>query len=187
MNIDIEYTEFERLVIKKTMPEYLGFSDINSFVFKMIDDLSTDFMWQKDMLKMLYTESQSLSHGNGYMLISNDGTFMDSNAACKAIDVLLWSILKEYKDSVFKLTNKKLQYDINKLFDEYSKIHFEKIIAEEREELRKKVDAIKQEKKVKEEHRKIIIYLILFACFIFTIVTGIINTLPKRSNMGKKE
>ena len=63
----------------------------------------------------------------------------------------------------------------------------EKIIAEEREELRKKVDAIKQEKKVKEEHRKIIIYLILFACFIFTIVTGIINTLPKRSNMGKKE
>ena len=126
-NNEILYEDFVKIITNKSMPEFLGFDDINSFVFKMIDELVIDLLWQKDMFKMLYEESQTLSHGNGYMLSSNYGTFMDVDAACGAIDVLILALLGKYNDTIQKNNvTKKLKYDIKKLYKEYIMIHKEK-------------------------------------------------------------
>ena len=53
---------------------------------------------------MLYEESQSFSHGNGYVLSSNEGVFHDLDSGCKSIDVLLLALFKEYAE-IFEKSN----------------------------------------------------------------------------------
>jgi len=130
INKDIEFDKFEALIIKKSMPEFLGIKDINAFVFNMIDGLIINVLWQRDTFRMLYEESQALSHGNGYVLASNDGAFMDSKAACDAIDVLILSLIDMYNKIVQKSNSNKMKYDIGKFFLEYQKIHYAKKLKE---------------------------------------------------------
>ena len=130
INKDIEFDKFEALILKKSMPEFLGIKDINTFVFNMIDGLIINVLWQRDTFRMLYEESQALSHGNGYVLASNDGAFMDSKAACDAIDVLILSLIDMYNKIVQKSNSNKMKYDFGKSFLEYQKIHYTKKLKE---------------------------------------------------------
>ena len=130
-NNEIPFDKYTDLITLNFMPVYLGYKDIKGFVFEMIDDLIIDKLHQKDICKILYEESQSLSHGNGYVLSSNEGTFRDSDSACKSIDVLLLALFKEYAGIVEKsnLPNK-LKYDIKALLKKYEVIHNTKILEE---------------------------------------------------------
>ncbi|RIA78571.1 hypothetical protein EI71_00132 [Anaeroplasma bactoclasticum] len=123
-NSEITLDKYTDLITKNFMPVYLGYEDIKGFVFEMIDDLVIDILHQKDSCKMLYEESQCLSHGNGYVLSSNVGAFLDSDSACKSIDVLLLALFKEYAEIVKKNNlPKKLKYDIKSLLKKYEIIH----------------------------------------------------------------
>lgn len=81
---------------------------------------------------MLYEESQSFSHGNDYVLSSNEGVFHDLDSGRKSIDVLLLALFKEYAGIVEKsnLPNK-LKYDIKALLKKYEVIHNSKILEEQ--------------------------------------------------------
>lgn len=74
--------------VDQSLPEFLDYNSIKDFVFDMIEDLLADKKDNKSVAKMLYLESQLLSHGNGYMLPSNFGCFSDADGAFAMIDLL---------------------------------------------------------------------------------------------------
>ena len=108
----------------KNLPKLLGYNGINDFVFKMIDNVFPDnTLNQNSVFKLLYLESQLLSHGNGYMLSSNYGSFSDKdavNAAINKIVIVLAEKLKKTLDIKAKADKeyRKLSYDLGKMIYE---------------------------------------------------------------------
>lgn len=128
-NKEIEFEEYKKKITKKSMPEFLGYESINSFVFEMIDELIPNVPGIKDTVKMIYEESQNLSHGNGYMLLSNYGAFMDSFTASQAIDELLYALITKFNDDVQNGDKAKAKYDFAKLKKKYDKLYVDKFLS----------------------------------------------------------
>ena len=109
----------------KYLPEFLEIGSINKFVYSMIDKIyPNDDQHQASSLKLLYMESQLLSHGNGYMLSSNYGSFMDRFSAINAIDILIDKFYEKVGDVIEEKAKedssfKKANYDFSKLYSNY--------------------------------------------------------------------
>lgn len=92
---DISYEDF-----KKVFKTSLGFifekTSINKLVYSSIDDFYKLDSINGESLKLFYDESEYLSHGNGYMLQSNTGAFMDSSAAIELTDRTIVNYLYRY-------------------------------------------------------------------------------------------
>ena len=113
----------------------LGFmpkkTSINQFTYSMIDELITETT-MKAHIKMVYDESQFLSHANGYMLQSNTGSFMEYSSAIVSTDLLTHMLLNKYilhtklYDSIegngkYKKFISEIESEIEKFTEFYSK------------------------------------------------------------------
>lgn len=129
MNYDknISFEEFKKKFFKS-----LGFVpgdiSITKFVFNFIDALTKDNQDFGNHMKMVYDESQFLSHANGYMISSNSGAFMDYSSVIIFTDVCIEYIIELYYNR-YKLYNEskgehkynKFIYDLNKCLKDYKK------------------------------------------------------------------
>ncbi len=122
---NISYDDF-----KKLFNTNLGFiyekTSIKKLVYNSIDDYFKIVPENALELKMFYDESQLLSHGNGYMLQSNTGAFMDSSPAIEFIDRTVSYYLnrylntwKAYDELEGNHHNEKTIHDINKCLKEF--------------------------------------------------------------------
>ncbi len=91
----ISYDDF-----KKAFTTNLGFifekTSINQLVYSSIDDFYKSNPENGEILKLFYDESEFLSHGNGFMLQSNTGAFMDSSSAIGLTDETIVCYLRGY-------------------------------------------------------------------------------------------
>ena len=117
---NISYDDFLKIFSKP-----LGFLDkqtsINQFVYDFIDGFIPTNIKSRLSAKLLYDESQCLSHANGYMLLANTGAFMDNHAAIGTIESAICHVLYNYHklwDLYVKLEKdtsyQKLAYEIKK-------------------------------------------------------------------------
>ena len=96
-------------------------TSLNQFVYDFIDGFNPTNIKSRLSAKLLYDESQCLSHANGYMLLANTGAFMDNHAAIGTMESAICHVLYNYHklwDLYVKLENdtsyKKLAYEIKK-------------------------------------------------------------------------
>lgn len=129
MNYDqnISFDDF-----KNKFSKSLGFIvqeiSINKMVYNFIDTLTGSDAIFNNYMKMIYDESQFLSHANGYMISSNTGAFMDYSSVIIFIDLAVEYIMKLYVN-ITKLYNEtegehklnKFLYDINKSLKDFKK------------------------------------------------------------------
>lgn len=122
----ISYEDFQ-----KRFNSSLGFiferTSINKLVHTSIEDYFKEKPENGLILKMLYDESQLLSHGNGYMLQSNTSAFVDSSSAIEFVDrtisyylkkyLVYWEVYDELKGNHH---NEKTIHDIKKCLKEVS-------------------------------------------------------------------
>lgn len=97
-----------------------GFDSINKLVYNCVDELVSNEIYS-NLIKMIYDESQYLSHGNCYMLKCNPGVFNTSNYTIDFFLDLLVKCIKnhlniylEYKKSGGEKNFNKLIYDMRK-------------------------------------------------------------------------
>lgn len=120
--VNFTYDEFKQ-ISKKSIISYLGYKSINDFVYEMIDDYIKDNE-QNSIYKLIYAESQYFSHGNGYSLTSNTGSFKDIDSCIDIVDNLLLCSLGEYyqKEMINSLFGPEIFKDNCNLAIKYLKI-----------------------------------------------------------------
>jgi len=92
---NISYEDFS-----KNYKYTLGFipykQSFNQFVRTLIDDFVKKDDTLNAHMKMVYDESQFLSHANGYMISSNTGAFMEYSSVIVFVDYLTLALLDYY-------------------------------------------------------------------------------------------
>lgn len=116
----ISYDDFLE-VFAKPMGFLPKTTSLNQFVYDFIDCFIPTNIKSRLSVKLLYDESQCLSHANGYMLLANTGAFMDNHAAIGTIESAICHVLYNYHklwDLYVKLEKdtsyQKLAYEIKK-------------------------------------------------------------------------
>lgn len=110
----------------------LGFiseqTSIAKLVYKFIDDITANNEVMKAHRRMLYDESQNLSHANGYMIVANSGAFMEYSTVTTFVDEsvdflieLYYNHYKLYNDTEGEHKENKFVYDIKKYQKRYYK------------------------------------------------------------------
>lgn len=127
-NVEDEYKEFDQIFGSvEDFIDYLnsdiginGFTSINQLVFNCVDKLVIDKKLNS-MIKMIYDESQSLSHGNCYMLQCNFGVWDNSYISIDYFLLLLQkcigihqSYFEYYKKNEGEKNYNKIIYDFKK-------------------------------------------------------------------------
>lgn len=126
----IEKIDFD--TFKRKFDNILGFipdgRSINKLVYDLIDDVIVDDKVFNAHMKMVYDESQMLSHANGYMISSNTGAFMEYSSVIPFLDMIISfemnyyiSYVKIYNESEGEHKYNKFIYDLNKQFKEFHK------------------------------------------------------------------
>lgn len=129
MNYDqnITYDDF-----KNKFSKSLGFIpqeiSINKIVYDFINTLTENDIIFSNYMKMVYDESQFLSHANGYMISSNTGSFMDYSSVIVFTDLAVGYIMELYCN-ITQLYNEtegehklnKFIYDIKKSLKDFKK------------------------------------------------------------------
>lgn len=133
---EIDIKNFEEK-LSKDLPTFLGFTSIREFVFNMYKGMNYDAILAS-LCEVLYNESQAFSHGNGYLLSSMDGSFMDYMSTMQMMDLLLSKLLFIYVENEknkysneIHIGNKHKKYfsDLSILLEQYNKsIYHKKII-----------------------------------------------------------
>lgn len=108
--VNFSYNEFKG-ICNKSLISCFGYNGINQFVYEMIDDYISN-KEQNLICKLIYAESQYFSHGNGYSLTSNLGSFKDIDSCVDIVDNLLLCSIREY--STTELVNSIYESNLHK-------------------------------------------------------------------------
>ena len=108
---------------KKHFSLPLGFipekTNITNFVYKLIDAVCGEDKTFAAHMRMVYDESQLLSHANGYMITANTGAFMEFSSVIVFMDSVIDTLMYLYwkingmADIVNGTNNKRFVYRIN--------------------------------------------------------------------------
>ena len=82
---ECSYEEF-KIVFSKSLGFIEDTISINKLVYTFIEDILSNDAVMCSHMKMVYDESQALSHANGYMIISNSGAFMEQSSVIPFVD-----------------------------------------------------------------------------------------------------